>query len=319
VKNAECTHKQQNNLFHRYQNNPILSPANWPYPANTVFNPGAALVDGYTLLLARVEDRRGFSHLTAARSKDGLTNWKIDSAPTLLPDPDANEERWGLEDARIVRMADTGQYAISCTSFSAGGPLVSLMVTEDFKAFQRMGTPFPPEDKDASLFPRRFKKRFAMIHRPIIRGEAHIWLSFSPDLKHWGGHDIIIPVRGGWWDCHRVGLGTQPIETEHGWLIIYHGVRVTPAGQVYRVGLALLDLEDPHLLLRRSEEWVFAPCTSYEQIGDVPGVVFPTGAVVDERSNQLRMYYGAADSSIAVATADMKALLNYITSCPAVD
>ena len=247
---AISTLKQRNGLFSRFQGNPILCPGDWPYPANAVFNPAAVHINGDTLLLVRVEDRRGFSHLTAARSKDGLTDWRIDSTPMLTPDPKAHEERWGLEDARIVRMADSGEYMISCVSFSIGGPLVSLITTSDFKTFKRMGTPFPPEDKDACLFPRLFNGLYAMIHRPLIRGEAHIWISFSPDLEHWGKHQILIPARGGWWDCHRVGLGTQPIETDAGWLIIYHGVRVTPAGQVYRVGLALLDLEDPRKLIR---------------------------------------------------------------------
>lgn len=308
--------KQQNQLFRRYQGNPILTPRDWPYPANAVFNPAAVRLNGHTLLLVRVEDRRGFSHLTAARSADGITDWKIDPEPTLLPEPKAKEGIWGLEDARIVRMEDGGQYAISCVSFSAGGPLVSLIMTEDFKTFTRMGTPFPPEDKDACLFPRLFNGRYAMIHRPIIRGQAHVWISSSPDLIHWGHHEILIPVRDGWWDCHRVGLGAQPIATDSGWLIIYHGVRMTPAGQVYRVGLALLDLEDPRHVIRRSDEWVFSPCMPYEMTGDVPGVVFPTGAVVDKASNQLRVYYGAADTSVAVAVADLDAVVEFVSSCP---
>ena len=316
MKHTASTYKQENNLFRRFQGNPILTPNDWPYPANAVFNPAAVALNGHTLLLARIEDRRGFSHLTAARSEDGLTHWQIDPVPTLAPDPAAHEERWGLEDARIVRMEDSREYAISCVSFSVGGPLVSLIMTEDFTTFTRMGTPFPPEDKDACLFPRLFNGLYAMIHRPIIRGQANIWISFSPDLQHWGEHEILIPVRTGWWDCHRVGLGAQPIATEAGWLIIYHGVRETPAGQVYRVGLALLDIKDPRRVIRRSDEWVFSPSLPYELTGDVPGVVFPTGAVVDKKTNQLRLYYGAADTCIAVATADMKAVLEYASSCP---
>ncbi|MCK4851275.1 MAG: glycosidase, partial [Phycisphaerae bacterium] len=108
MKATTCTYKQQNDLFNRFEDNPILSPTDWPYPANAVFNPAAICLNGQTLLLARVEDRRGFSHLAAARSEDGLTNWQIDPEPMLEPDPEAHEERWGLEDARIVRMADSG-------------------------------------------------------------------------------------------------------------------------------------------------------------------------------------------------------------------
>ena len=303
-------------LFHRYEGNPILRADDWPYPANAVFNPAATVFDDETLLLARVEDLQGFSHFTIARSKDGRTNWRIDTKPTLKPSEEIKEEKWGIEDPRIVLLEEHHAYAITYISFSRGGPVVSLMITEDFQTFNRLGTLLPPEDKDASLFPRRFNGRFGLIHRPIIRGEAHIWISFSPDLKHWGDHQILIPVRHGQWDCHRVGLGPPPIETPDGWLIIYHGVRHTASGCLYRIGLALLDLEKPTKLIRRSEEWVFGPKELYEHIGDVPGVTFPCGTVVDKKTNELRLYYGAADTTICLATADMDKLMEYVRACP---
>jgi predicted GH43/DUF377 family glycosyl hydrolase len=177
----------------------------------------------------------------------------------------------------------------------------------------------PPEDKDACLFPRRFDGRFALIHRPIVRGEAHIWLSFSPDLKHWGDHQLLIPTRQAYWDGHRVGLACQPIETPEGWLIFYHGVRTTTAGQIYRTGLALLDLHQPWKLLRRGDEWILGPETYYERVGDVGDVVFPTGAVVYKETDELHMYYGAADCTIAVATAKISDILEYILASPKVD
>ncbi len=303
-------------LFQRYGGNPILSPMDWPYPANAVFNPGAAQMDRETVLLVRVEDMEGFSHLTIAKSADGKTDWQIDNKPTLLPDPSGRERKFGLEDPRIVWLEDRQEYAISYVSFSDGGPLVSLMLTPDFREYYRLGPIMPPEDKDASLFPRRFDGRYALIHRPIIRGEAHVWLAFSPDLKHWGDHHMLLPTRGGQWDCHRVGLGPQPIETAQGWLIIYHGVRVTAGRSIYRVGLALLDPEDPRRVIRRSDEWVFGPSEHYELVGDAPHVTFPTGAIVDKATDELRMYYGAADMTVALATAQMDKLMDYVMSCP---
>ena len=305
-------------LFSRYEGNPILTAAHWPYPANAVFNPGAVEVNGQTLLLVRVEDMRGFSHLTAARSKDGKTGWEIDPQPTLLPDLSYREEQWALEDPRIVWLEEEAQYAVTYVSFSEGGPLVSLATTTDFREFTRYGAMVPPEDKDACLLPRRFGGRYALIHRPIIRGEAHIWMSFSPDLKHWGDHRVLLHARAGWWDARRVGLGTQPIETAEGWLILYHGVRSSAAGAIYRVGLALLDLEQPWKVIRRSDEWVLGPKEPYERLGDVPDVVFPTGAVLDRGANEFRLYYGAADSSVGLAIADPEELLAYIKSCPPV-
>lgn len=310
-------HTFSTTLFKRYEGNPILTVDRWHYSANAVFNPGAVEFNGETLLLVRVEDMRGFSHLTLAKSKDGKTNWEISSSPTLEPDWNFKEEHFGLEDPRIVFLQERNEYAIVYVSFSGGAPLVSLALTKDFKTFTRLGAILPPEDKDAALFPRLIRGKYAIIHRPIVRGTANIWISFSPDLIHWGHHSVLLSTRPGWWDCHRVGLGPPPIETSEGWLIIYHGVRVTASGSLYRVGVALLDLDNPEKVIRRSEDWVLSPQEIYELVGDVPGVVFPTGVVVDKNTNELRLYYGAADKSVGLAIANLKELVEYIKSCPA--
>ncbi len=305
-------------MFKRYEGNPILTPEQWPYPTNAVFNPAAAKLNAETLLLIRVEDLRGFSHFTAARSTDGFTNWQIDPKPTLEADQDSREERWGVEDPRIIWLEEQKQFGITYVSFSEGGPVVSLAITKDFKNFARLGALLPPEDKDACLLPRKFKGRFALLHRPIVRGEAHIWMSFSPDLKHWGDHSPLIMTRAAYWDSHRVGLACQPIETPYGWLIFYHGVRQTASGAIYRVGLVLLDLAEPWKVLRRSDEWVLGPRAPYERVGDADDVVFPTGAIVHKETNQLNLYYGAADCTVAVATANLNDIEDYIMSCPEV-
>ncbi|HUT28334.1 MAG TPA: hypothetical protein VMX13_00975 [Sedimentisphaerales bacterium] len=314
--NEIARQKKANELFTRYEGNPILTPEMWPYPANAVFNPAAVRLNTETLLLVRVEDLRGFSHLTVARSADGFTNWEIDPAPTLEADQSSREEKWGLEDPRIVWLEEQKQFGITYTSFSEGGPTVSLAVTKNFRTFARLGALLPPEDKDACLFPRRFRGRFALLHRPIVRGEAHIWISFSPDLKHWGDHRTLIKTRSAYWDGQRVGLACQPIETPHGWLIFYHGVRGTTAGAIYRLGLALVDLEEPWKVLRRGDEWILGPRESYERIGDVSDVVFPTGAVVHKETDRLNLYYGAADCTVAVAMAKLSELIDYALSCP---
>ncbi len=302
-------------LFRRYQNNPIITARDVPYPANTVFNAGATVALEETLLLLRVEDRRGLSHLTAARSRNGFDGWRIDAEPTLLPSPRTHpEEEWGIEDPRITRLEEEERWAITYTAYSTGGPLVSLATTRDFGSFERHGSVMPPEDKDAALFPVRFHGRWAMIHRPVSTFPgvgAHIWISFSPDLKHWGDHQILIPARrGAWWDAGKVGLSPPPMKTDEGWLILYHGVKETPAGCIYRVGLAMLDLDDPRRLIARSDEWVFGPEAPYETIGDVDKVVFPCGWTL--MGDQVRLYYGAADTSIAMATASLSDLLAWL-------
>jgi predicted GH43/DUF377 family glycosyl hydrolase len=302
-------------LFHRHEANPILSAADWPYPAHSVFNPGATrLPDGTTLLLCRVEDRRGHSHLCAARSKNGIDGWKVDEEPTLLPDhKNYPEELWGIEDPRITFVDELGKYAIAYTAFSKGGPGVALALTSDFHTFERMGLIMQPDDKDAALFPRRIDGNFALIHRPIADSGAHIWVSFSPDLRNWGGHKLVLPARrGGWWDANKVGLSPPLIETPRGWLMIYHGVRHTASGSLYRLGVALFDLEHPEHCLLRGNSWVFGPETRYEREGDVPNVAFPCGYTIGNDGDTLHIYYGAADTSIALATGSVRHILNWL-------
>ena len=306
-------------LFARYVGNPILSAADIPYRANTVFNAAAAAIDGESILLMRVEDLRGISHLTVARSDDGRTGWRVDPEPTVMPDPDHHpEEVWGIEDPRITWLPEREEWAVAYTAFSRRGPLVSLATTHDFRQFHRLGPAMPPEDKDAALFPRRIDGRWALIHRPTpLAGPAHIWIAFSPDLRHWGDHTLLLPAReGAWWDAGKIGLGPPPLETPEGWLMLYHGVRSTASGSLYRAGLVLLDLEDPRRVLHRTDEWVFGPSESYEQTGDVGGVVFPCGWIHDPTTDELRIYYGAADSAIALATATLSDLVAYVRSCP---
>ncbi len=302
-------------LFERYNRNPILSVASWPYPANTVFNPGATLLeDGTTLLLCRVEDRRGHSHLCAARSVDGIEGWQIDKEPTLLADPiQYPEEIWGIEDPRITYLAELEKFAIVYTSFSRGGPGVSLALTQDFKHFERLGMVMSPEDKDAALFPRRIGKYWAMIHRPVGPLGAHMWISYSPDLRHWGSHELMLEARrGSWWDANKIGLCSPPIETPEGWLVIYHGVRQTAAGCLYRLGLALFDLQKPAKCLRRSPAWVFGPEAPYELEGDVDKVVFPCGHTIAPDGDTIQIYYGAADTCVCLATGSIRSLLAWL-------
>ena len=247
----------------------------------------------------------------------------IDTQPTFEADPqNYPEETWGVEDPRITRLEELGKWAITYTAYSSSGPMVSLALTKDFHEFERMGPIMPPEDKDAALFPRRIGGKWILIHRPVAASHepgTHIWASSSPDLKNWSDHRIIIPARAGaWWDANKVGLSAQPLETPDGWLILYHGLRRTTAGAIYRLGLVLLDLENPFTILRRSDEWIFGPQKNYEKEGDVGGAVFPCGWILDNATGKVRMYYGAADTCIALATANLDDLLTYIKSCPEV-
>lgn len=302
-------------LFHRHENNPILRAGDWPYPAHTVFNPGATLLaDGTTLLLCRVEDRRGLSHLCAARSANGVDRWVIDRAPTLAPDPaHFPEELWGIEDPRITFVEELGQYAVAYTAFGKGGPGVALALTSDFRTFDRCGLTMQPDDKDAALLPRRINGDFALVHRPITDAGAHIWISYSPDLKNWGSRKLMLRARrGGWWDANKIGLSPPLIETPRGWLMLYHGVRHTAAGALYRLGVALFALDEPDRCLLRGDSWIFGPEAPYEREGDVGNVAFPCGYTIGDDRDTIRLYYGAADTSIALATGSLREVLHWL-------
>jgi len=309
------TPAQRDQLFQRHPGNPILTAANWPHTVNAVFNPGAVqLPDGTTLLLCRVEDRRGISSLWCARSADGVSDWKIDTEPALLPDAQNHpEEAWGVEDPRIVWLEELQRFAITYTAYSPAGPAVSLVLTADFSNYERIGVVIPPEDKDAALLPHRFGDRWLMIHRPRTGLGSDIWLTESPDLVHWGRHRLLLAARrGAWWDANKIGLGPPLIKTERGWLMLYHGMRQTAAGCLYRLGLALLDSADPGRVLLRGTEWVLGPRENYERQGDVADVVFPCGATIGPDGDTVNLYYGAADTSIGLATARISELLTWL-------
>lgn len=308
-------------LFQRHAGNPILTTLHWPYPAHTVFNAGATkLPTGETLLLARVEDRMGFSHITKAVSKNGIDAWTVDAKPTFPPRPDLfPEEKWGVEDPRIVWIDELKEFVVTYTAFSADGPVVAIARTKDFVDFERVGKVTLPDDKDASLFPRRINGKFAMLHRPVRAtmgdGKANIMISYSPDLelKAWGESQLFLEAReGGWWDAQKIGLSMPPLETPEGWLVFYHGVRRNISGGLYRLGVSLHDLEDPTKVIRRGSEWIFGPHTYYEMAGDVGMVVFPCGYTVEDDGDTLRMYYGAADTSVALATGSISGILQWL-------
>jgi predicted GH43/DUF377 family glycosyl hydrolase len=289
--------------FQRYAGNPVLRGDQLPWTANAVFNPAAtSMPDGTTLMLVRVENRHGHSALHVARSSDGLTGWTVEREPLLAPDRAELQWEWGFEDARITWLDELGVWVITCTAFGSAGPAVFLATTRDFETIERCDVAMPPEDKNAAVFPRRIGGTWLMLHRPMVmaRGAADIWISRSDDLDSWRHPERVMTARpGGWWDSARIGIGPPPIETPHGWLLIYHGVRVTVSGAIYRVGAALLDLENPAQVRARLPQWLLGPTDSYERIGDVGNVVFPCGAVV--RDGVIRLYYGAADTCIAVA------------------
>lgn len=301
-------------LFVRCERNPLITAEDMPYQANTVFNTGAADLGDEVLLLLRVESCSGRSHLIAARSRDGVTGWEVDDRALLHAKQGIPYEASGVEDCRLTWIQELDAWLIAYTAFGSDGPGIALAKTRDFRTVERVGLVFPPENKNGVLFPRRFDGSYAMLHRPC-RHNGSVWLSYSPDLIHWGRHQVVLPVRGGpWWDGVRVGAGLPPIETEKGWLLIYHGVKELAGDPIYRLGAALVDFQEPYRLIGRARRWLLGPKMLYERFGDAANVIFSCGGIV--RAGELWVYYGAADSSICLAKAKVSDILDMIEEEP---
>ena len=300
-------------LFQRWPQNPIISPTDLPFRGSSVLNPGATEQDDEVVLILRVEDCTGCSNLHVARSKDGVTDWRIEKNPILrYGEPEWRYEEWGCEDARITYISKEKRWYITYTAYSSNGAAVALARTDDLVQAERVGLIFSPNNKDAVLFPRKFDGRWAVLHRPDAGGIEHIWSAYSPDLVHWGEPHCVVPELGGAaWDGVKVGAGPPPILTKYGWLLIYHGVKAYGSQLVYRAGVAMLDKDRPHKVVARSPNWIFQAEAQYELSGLVPNVVFPTGLLL--RGDELWMYYGAADTCVCLATAKLDNILAELT------
>jgi predicted GH43/DUF377 family glycosyl hydrolase len=296
-------------ILRRFEGNPIIALEDIPFRCNTVFN-GAVVKRGNEYFhLLRVESQQGHSVFALARSKDGL-HFTVEDKPVMEParkGPFARYEKRGIEDPRITEIE--GVYYVMYTAYSKYGPRIALAKTEDFSHYERIAIVSEPGNKDGILFPERINGEYVRIDRPIGKGVGSMWVSYSKNLVDWGKSEILMTPRQGMWDSYRIGASVPPIRTEHGWLEIYHGVKKTAAGPIYRIGTVLLDLEKPDKVIARSNQPILSPREDYERIGDVGNVAFACGAVVED-SGEIKVYYGAADTCICVATADFDDLVN---------
>jgi predicted GH43/DUF377 family glycosyl hydrolase len=295
-------------VIERWYKNPIITLENVPFACNTVFNAAATKMGDEYILLLRIEDLAGRSVFALARSDDGY-HFTVDPAPVLEPskeEPFRSYERRGIEDPRITYLE--GEYYIMYTAYSRYGARLALCKTNDFKSFTRLGLISQPENKDGCLFPRKINGRYVRLDRPYGGGIGNIWVSYSDDLLHWGDSEVVMTTRGGFWDSDRIGACAPPIETDEGWLEIYHGVKNTSAGPIYRMGAVLLDLDNPAKVLSRCAVPILTPREYYERVGDVGNVVFSCGAVLED-GGKLKIYYGAADTCICLGFADMDDLI----------
>lgn len=300
----------QRDVFHRWEGNPCLGVEDIPFRCNAVFNGTAVKLGDEYLLLLRIEGQRGRSFFGLARSQDGY-RFEVEEQPVLLPASDGvfgKYEEMGIEDPRATFLE--GSYYIMYTAYSGYGTRIAIACTDDFHHFERIALSSEPGNKDGVLFPERIGGQYVRLDRPIGLEVGSIWISYSNDLYSWGHSKVLLSPRSGYWDSFRVGASVPPIRTSQGWLELYHGTKMTSSGPIYRAGAALFDLKDPSQVLGVCSVPLLSPREDYERIGDVGNVVFPCGAIVED-DGEVKMYYGAADTYLCVATARLDDLVKW--------
>lgn len=287
-------------VLKRYAGNPIIRPQDMPYPCEHVYNAGACRFRGKYLLLLRCGRLHSRSEFGLALSDDGY-HFQIHPEPVMTPATEgifAKAENKGIEDPRITQIGD--DYYIFYSCYSTRGFQIGLAKTRDFLHFERLALTTAIDYRNCVLFPEKINGMYVRFERPNW-GNPSIWISYSPDLIHWGNQQqIMAPIPTNIWEDGKIGPCVPPIKTPRGWLHIYHGVTHTMAGCIYRLGVAVHDLEDPRKVIGRAKQFILAPEALHERVGYVPNVVFSCGAI-PESDGTLKLYYGGADTCMNVA------------------
>jgi predicted GH43/DUF377 family glycosyl hydrolase len=303
-------------IITRYKNNPILTKNDVPYPVATVHNAGVIKYQDDYIMLFRSHRYNGRSIIGKAVSKDGY-NFKVEKKPFIEPAKEgifADFEEYGIEDLRINPLNDT--FYLTYSAYSRFGVRIILARTDDFITIERIAPISQADMRNIVLFPEKINNLYLRLDRPHTHiNPWSIWISYSPDLIHWGDSRILINPQHYHWDELKVGPGAPPIKTSEGWLNIYHGVFSTMAGAVYRLGVALHDLQDPSRLIGISDDWILQPEDPWEISGYVPNVVFTCGVIAEE-DDTLKIYWGGADSVMCVGTANIKELIGLCINAP---
>lgn len=297
----------------RYSENPIINRHDTKI-SNSIFNSAVVpFEDGFAGVF-RCDSLAITMNLYVGFSRDGI-HWEISSEPIVF---EGDEEVTRVEyryDPRVTKIGNR-YYVTWCNGYH--GPTIGIGYTEDFKTFYQLENAFLPFNRNGVLFPRTISGKYYMLSRPSDNGHTpfgDIFLSESPDLTYWGRHRHVFgiaPFAESGWQCTKIGAGPVPIETDEGWLLIYHGVINTCNGFVYRIGAALLDRDDPSRVKYRTKYYVLGPEMPYEQCGDVPNVTFPCAALADADSGRIAIYYGCADTVTGLAFTTVDRLLAFM-------
>lgn len=294
----------------RFDDNPILTPDDIPYPVETVHNAGVTKHAGKYIMLFRSHRDTGRSILGLADSDDGF-QFTARPEPFLVPATDgifAEYEAFGVEDPRICNI--DGEYLISYSAYSRHGVRIALARTRDWRSVERVALISQADMRNVVIFPGKFDGRYARLDRPHSKiSPWAIWISYSEDLVYWGDSRVVMKPVQYHWDEMKVGPGATPIRTPRGWLHIYHGVFPTMDGAVYRLGVALHDLRDPARVIGVCDRWILQPEAPWEVTGYVHNVVFTCGAVPED-DGTVKIYWGGADKVMCVGTANLEELVD---------
>ncbi|TSC85354.1 MAG: hypothetical protein G01um101416_908 [Microgenomates group bacterium Gr01-1014_16] len=285
---------------------PLLAPTSQTWENKGVFNPAAFVWKDDIYLMYRAQGDDEVSRLGMVKMRTPTEVAERKPEPVFCADPDSEYERIGVEDPRVTKIGD--EYFVIYVAASKYPPLlstpahpreadwrvrVSLAKTVDFASWIRYGVIISHIDsKDATLFPEKIDDNFCLLHRVV----PQIRIAIAADGRRYKERGAVFGPREGMWDGDKVGVGAPPMKCPFGWVLFYHGV---DKNKVYRLGIALLDLDDPSLVIARTAEPVMEPETTWEKEGRVSNVVFTCGAVED--NDKYWVYYGGADTVIGVA------------------
>ena len=296
----------------RYSQNPIIKRR--PLEGvSRVFNSAPVPFNGEYIGIFRGDNVDDIPHLYVGHSKDGI-HFEFEKEQIHFVNekgekvPDTNYQY----DPRVIPFDDFF-FIVWCDDFA--GPTIAIAKTYDFKTFVKYDTPFLPYNRNGVLFPRKINDKYMMLSRPSDSGHTafgDIFISESKDLTYWGKHRLVMQRGYEWWCALKVGAGPVPIELDDGWLVFTHGVNRTCNGYVYSIGAIILDKDDPSKVLYRCKNFLMTPEAEYETVGFVANVIFPTSALVDEKTGRIALYYGAADTYTCLAFTTVDRIVKYI-------
>jgi len=304
---------EKKEIIKRYEKNPILTAADMPFACSGIYNSGVTKFRGKYLMLCRVESIDISNYFFVATSDDGY-HFSVRKEPIVLP-KDEEFLKYTAEmiyDPRITKIGDIYYICFAC--HSSYGVRAGMLKTVDFERFDWCGFISEVDNRNVVLFPEKINGYYARLDRPIIAGDhGDIWISYSPDLIHWGNSKCVLKHGNhGTWFWHKIGAGAVPIKTSQGWLEIWHGVHILCSYQyVYHIGVMLLDLNDPSKIIARAKAPIISPTEIYERVGLTSNVVFTSGAILED-DGEVKIYYGGADTVQCIATAKLD---NLIEAC----